>query len=223
MSYIARLGEFAVNWNKPDLLRHVGYRPVGLPQAVRGAMNPWVQESQRGLHLAEEAAWKDISRLRSLAIPLYRSGKTKTDEFNRKLAEFEALTGQKVGGGGITSMLMMPINMLMMPLKMIGGLFGGNKKKKRAEDLRRDLERLQAEMVSIQSRLDAIHGQAVPLLQTSMQVKQVQSDVRAAALKQSSAAYATQHSARMMDASAHRVRVMRDVSKPSRQRGYDAL
>lgn len=187
------LGKFTIDVSRQDLLRTLQYHEEPMPVTVRGGMNPWAQERQRALRLAEDAAWKSLGAIKAQALPLYQRYEATLPEFNRKLAELEGLTGQK--GGGIGKMLLSPI---MMPFKMIGGLFGGGKKKKQqaqhAEQLQRDLTRLEAELLALQSSLDALHQQAIPLIGTATQIRGQQDAQRAELLTQSPAAYETRRS-----------------------------
>jgi hypothetical protein len=184
------LGRFTIDENRSDLLRSLQYLPEPGPIAVRGGFNPWAQERARALRLAEDAAWKSLGAIKAQVIPLYQRYEATLPEFNRKLAELEGLTGQK--GGGIGKLF---TSTIMMPFSMIGGLFGsGKKKKKRAEQLQRDLTRLEAELLALQSSIDALHQQAIPLIGTATQIKGQQDAQRADLLTQSPAAYETRQS-----------------------------
>jgi hypothetical protein len=184
------LGKFTIDERRSDLLRSLQYHEEPMPAAIRGAMNPWVQERQRALRLAEDAAWKSLGAIKVQVIPLYQRYEATLPEFNRKLAELEGVTGQK--GGGVGKML---TSTIMMPFSMIGGLFGGGKKKKqRAEQLQRDLTRLEAELLALQSSIDALHQQAIPLIGTAVQIKGQQDAQQADVLTQSPASYETRRS-----------------------------
>ena len=162
-----------------------------MPAAIRGAMNPWEQERQRTLRLAEDAAWQSLRAIKAQAAPLYGRYEATLWEFNHKLAELEGLTGQKAGGG-IGKML---TSTIMMPFNMIGGLFGvGKKKAKHAARLQGDLTRLEADLLALQSSIDALHQQAIPLIGTATAIKGQQDAQRADLLSQSGAAYETRRS-----------------------------
>lgn len=183
MAYPNRLGEFVVNWNSedwPKQIRYIERRPV----TGKGVFNPWETERQRVLWQAENDAWKKIVPLKAEYAQKEKVMKQNIAIFNSHLAELERVAGKKVGLGPIGTYGGMALAVIpgfgwtaaaFSAFSMIFEMIGGNKKKKRINELMRIMEDARVKMERAQKRLQAIVIELDALLQTTGNVQASQS------------------------------------------------
>lgn len=179
MSYCNFLGEFVAPFDSDDWAKHVKWnerRPV----QTRGALNPWEVERVRIVWEQEKAAWVKIQVLKKEYVERERQMKTDVDIFNAHLNELERITKKKVGLGPIgtyggMALAVIPgfgwfsaaFSALSMGIEMIGG----NKKKKRINELMRIMEDAQQRLQRNQERLLAIQQELRMLMNVTEQAK----------------------------------------------------
>lgn len=183
MAYPNRLGEFVVNRNSedwPKQIRYIERRPV----TGKGVFNPWETERQRVLWQAENDAWKKIVPLKAEYAQKEKVMKQNIAIFNSHLAELERVAGKKVGLGPIGTYGGMALAVIpgfgwtaaaFSAFSMIFEMIGGNKKKKRINELMRIMEDARVKMERAQKRLQAIVIELDALLQTTGNVQASQS------------------------------------------------
>ena len=164
MSYVNFLGEFVApfeNENWPKLVKWNERRPA----QTRGLLNPWEVERTRAIWEQEREAWKKIEVLKKEYHTRETEMKKDIDIFNAHLGELERITKKKVGLGPIgqyggMALAVIPgfgwfsaaFSAITMGLEMLGG----NKKKKRINELMRIMEEAQQRLQRNQERLIAI-------------------------------------------------------------------
>lgn len=179
MSYCNFLGEFVAPFDSDDWAKHVKWnerRPV----QTRGALNPWEVERVRIVWEQEKAAWVKIQVLKKEYADRERQMKTDVDIFNAHLNELERITKKKVGLGPIgtyggMALAVIPgfgwfsaaFSALSMGIEMIGG----NKKKKRINELMRIMEDAQQRLQRNQERLLAIQQELRMLMNVTERAK----------------------------------------------------
>lgn len=179
MSYCNFLGEFVAPFDSDDWAKHVKWnerRPV----QTRGAFNPWEVERVRIVWEQEKAAWVKIQVLKKEYVERERQMKTDVDIFNAHLSELERITKKKVGLGPIgtyggMALAIIPgfgwfsaaFSALSMGIEMIGG----NKKKKRINELMRIMEDAQQRLQRNQERLLAIQQELRMLMNVTERAK----------------------------------------------------
>lgn len=179
MSYCNFLGEFVAPFDSDDWAKHVKWnerRPV----QTRGALNPWEVERVRIVWEQEKAAWVKIQVLKKEYVERERQMKTDVDIFNAHLNELERITKKKVGLGPIgtyggMALAVIPgfgwfsaaFSALSMGIEMIGG----NKKKKRINELMRIMEDAQQRLQRNQERLLAIQQELRMLMNVTERAK----------------------------------------------------
>lgn len=170
------LGKFSVpqteNW-----VPGVTYTPEP-PIVIRGAMNPWEEERTREIYLAEEAAWKRILPLQAEYRALYARSEILITRYNAVIHELEDVTGKKSGlfsaqnigmyivQNAISSAAGGPWGFAFMALKTGIEFLLGNKKKKKIENLVKELEALNAQLTALFQQLQGIADQVSGLVQT---------------------------------------------------------
>lgn len=179
MSYCNFLGEFVAPFDSDDWAKHVKWnerRPV----QTRGALNPWEVERVRIVWEQEKATWVKIQVLKKEYVERERQMKTDVDIFNAHLSELERITKKKVGLGPIgtyggMALAVIPgfgwfsaaFSALSMGIEMIGG----NKKKKRINELMRIMEDAQQRLQRNQERLLAIQQELRMLMNVTERAK----------------------------------------------------
>jgi len=179
MSYCNFLGEFVAPFDSDGWAKHVKWnerRPV----QTRGALNPWEVERVRIVWEQEKAAWVKIQVLKKEYVERERQMKTDVDIFNAHLNELERITKKKVGLGPIgtyggMALAVIPgfgwfsaaFSALSMGIEMIGG----NKKKKRINELMRIMEDAQQRLQRNQERLLAIQQELRMLMNVTERAK----------------------------------------------------
>lgn len=179
MSYCNFIGEFVAPFDSDDWAKHIKWnerRPV----QTRGALNPWEVERVRIVWEQEKAAWVKIQVLKKEYVERERQMKTDVDIFNAHLSELERITKKKVGLGPIgtyggMALAVIPgfgwfsaaFSALSMGIEMIGG----NKKKKRINELMRIMEDAQQRLQRNQERLLAIQQELRMLMNVTERAK----------------------------------------------------
>jgi len=68
------------------------------PVSVRGALNPWDQERQRQVFMAEEAAWRKVQAYQARYRGLIRQSESLLRIYNTMVTQLEEMTGEKQEG-----------------------------------------------------------------------------------------------------------------------------
>lgn len=182
MAYRNALGEFIVDQSRgdwPNTIRWIERPPI----LVRGGMNPWEMERSRVLWLKEKEAWSKIIPLKDEYAKKEQEMKRLIDVFNAHLAELERVAGKKVGIGPIGSYGGMALAILpgfgwaaaaFSAVSMIFDMIGGNKKKKRMNELIQIMERTEAKIRVIKQRMIAIMNELQILMGVTERIQQEQ-------------------------------------------------
>jgi hypothetical protein len=180
MAYPNRLlGEFAVsdqdNW--PLTIRFNERKPL----VIRGHLNPWETERLRAVWIREKDAWTKIQPLQKEYANIEKGMEKDVNIFNAHLAELERVTKKKTGLGPIGSyggmaLAVIPgfgwFSAVFSAVSMVFEMIGGNKKKKRVNELMRIMEEAQQRLAQGQKRLLQIQEELKVLLQTTEIAKQ---------------------------------------------------
>lgn len=177
MAYQNFLGEFIVptsdDW--PKKITYTERRPYTGP-----GFNPWETERQRRVWIQEQAAWTKIQALKREYVSIEKQMETDISIFNSHLAELERVTKKKPGLGPIGSYGGMALTILpgfgwasavFSAVSMIFEMIGGNKLKKRVEQLMRIMEEAQARLQKNQQRLIAIQEELQQLVKATERAK----------------------------------------------------
>jgi hypothetical protein len=218
------LGRFYVpEYVKEEWVPAVRYIPEP-PAPIRGAMNPWQQERQRVLWMAEEKAWKDI-------LPLQAEWRTLMSRLTALIARYNALIGEiedLVGptglqqAAGYLQKIPTPIALVGLVMNIFGGLFGGSKKKK-AEGKIRELEAIQAEIAKIQDRLMTIQTKVQELIGIAQTVQSQQIMQATMDIEQSEMLYSQRQATERARGQARRALYQQTRLIPQPARGTDVL
>lgn len=209
----------------------VSYTPEP-PVQVRGGLNPWQLERTRVLYVAEEAAWKKIQEYQARYRTVDAHLKSSIASFNSKLREFESVTGKKSGiqqistYGGMVAVIpgFQLLGGLFAAIGFLSSLIGGNKKKKKAERLARELQQLQASMIADQQQLQSLADAIGQQTTVTAQVQQAQQQIVTAAVQQSEQAYqAKQANEAQISAAIEARNLYAARLYPARQGGNNAL
>lgn len=206
-SSFADLGRFDVPaYIKEDWIPHIRYIPEP-PAPIRGAMNPWQQERQRVLWMAEEKAWKQIQVLQRewahLEARLIRLVQQYNDHVTAINARMEDLGQgsplQKMGGytsylaftSGPGALLAGAIQVAGMLEKGFNQIFGITaKKKKDVENWMRSLQQTEADLIQTQQRMDTVFAELQRHLNIAQTVASQQQVQITADVEQSEGLYA---------------------------------
>lgn len=177
MAYQNFLGEFIVptsdDW--PKKITYTERRPYTGP-----SFNPWEAERQRRVWIQEQAAWTKIQFLKREYVSLEKQMESDISVFNSHLAELERVTKKKPGLGPIGSYGGMALAILpgfgwasavFSAVSMIFEMIGGNKLKKRVNQLMRIMEEAQARLQKNQQRLIAIQEELQHLVKSTERAK----------------------------------------------------
>lgn len=224
------LGRFNVpegeNW--PVAVTYIPEPPV----QVRGGLNPWELERTRVLFTAEEAAWKKIQGYQATYRQVEAHLKSSIAQFNQKLIEFESVTGKKTGiqqistYGGMVAIIpgFQLLGGIFAAIGLLSSLIGGNKKKKKAERLGKELQQLQASMVADQQQLQSLADAIGQQTTVTAQIKQAQQQIVTAAVRQSEQIYqAKQANETQISAAIEARNLYAARLYPARQGGNNAL
>lgn len=169
------LGRFLVP-TTDDWVSGITYQPE-TPIAPRGAFNPWELERTREVFLAEEQAWKTI-------LPLQAEFRSAYALLQSLMVQYNALVDEVSGLMGPTGLQKMGQTAMFIPLpifsafslftNVFGGLFGGNKKQKKAQQLVAQIQALQARITVLQNRLYAIQQLVSGLVQVGERIRATQ-------------------------------------------------
>jgi len=197
--YLSHLGKFNVPANDPDWVPKITYTPEP-PIVVRGAMNPWQEERQRVLFMAEEAAWKTIQRLQGD----YRGLMAKIDagmrEFNAKIAEVEAITGKKSGINELTTYASLVYSLSGGPyawavslgkliLELGLGFLKARKKKKKLEKIKQQMDVIRARLAALSQQVETLQKEIGRLIRSGDAVRSAQAVQMTTDMAQSESAY----------------------------------
>ena len=162
MAYQNFLGEFIIptsdDW--PTKITYTERRPYTGP-----GFNPWETERQRRVWVQEQAAWAKIQTLKREYVSIEKQMETDIGIFNAHLAELERVTKKKVGLGPIGSYTGMALAIIpgfgwasavYSAISMLFQMIGGNKMKKRVNQLMKIMEEAQARLQKNRQRLLSI-------------------------------------------------------------------
>lgn len=177
MAYQNFLGEFIVptsdDW--PKKITYTERRPYTGP-----GFNPWETERQRRVWIQEQAAWMKIQTLKREYVSIEKQMEADISTFNSHLAELERVTKKKPGLGPIGSYGGMALTILpgfgwasavFSAVSMIFEMIGGNKLKKRVNQLMRIMEEAQARLQKNQQRLISIQEELQHLVKATERAK----------------------------------------------------
>lgn len=185
MSYRNFLGEFIVSsgddW--PKTIRYIERKPI----QTRGAMNPWELERTRRVWVQEQAAWEKIKPLQVEYRTIEKQMESDISIFNAHLAELERVTKKKVGLGPIGTYGGMALAILpgfgwasavFSAVSMLFQFIGGNKLKKRVDQLMKIMEEAQARLQKNKQRLITIQEDLKYLTESTERVRAVNESIR---------------------------------------------
>lgn len=201
MAYPNRLGEFTIS-DSDDWVKKIRFneRP---PIATRGLMNPWEAERLRAVWLQEKAVWPEIQSLQREYTQIERAMASDVNTFNAHLIELERVTKKKTGIGPIGTYGGMGLAVIpgfgwfaaaLSAVTMVIEMIGGNKKKKRINQLMQIMEQARVRLEKAKERLIEIQYRAKELTGTTERAQAM-----VAAKRQTDEA-ATQASQRLHDA-----------------------
>jgi len=175
MAYPNALEGFIIPKHTENWPLEIQYVPEP-PRQIRGSLNPWELETKRLAFAREEQAWKDIKALQVTYRSIERDMKVWVNEFNGYLAELERVVGKKVGMGPIGSYTNMAlavipgfgwVSAVFSAVSMLLEMLGGNKKKKRVNELVAWMEERRLKLAEAQGKLQAIQQEMVNLTQAA--------------------------------------------------------
>lgn len=203
------LGEFLVP-KIEDWIPGITYRPEP-PLAVRGGLNPWQDERQRQLYLAEERAWKIIQSLQSQYSAKEAELNTIIAGIRQTIASIEAITGKHSGLADAANYAVLlysleggPYAWAVSLAKMGFDYFTSMSKKHKLGNLTDMYNYLAAKYVKVKAELDTLVQQVTEQLSVSQQVKVAQAQQITVQTQQSEATYAQRQQTEAAKGAAYR-------------------
>lgn len=199
--YPALLGKFFVpdegTWRMPVEGWVAGVTYQAEPSiVVRGAMNPWADERQREVYLAEEAAWKNIVPLQAEYVRLYHQLNRLIAQIQHWIRDIEILTGKKSGLADAANYATLLYSLAGGPYAWAAALAKlgvdmilGIGKKKQLKSIMNKLDMLAAQVTGVQARLQAITEEVSRLIQSGERIRAGQMVKITADVAQSETAY----------------------------------
>ena len=171
------MGEFVIasgdDW--PKTIKYTERRPY-----TGHGYNPWEAERQRRVWIQEQAVWAKIRVFQHEYRTIEKQMETDIGLFNSHLAELERVTKKKVGLGPIGSYTGMALAIIpgfgwasavYSAISMLLQMIGGNKMKKRVNQLMRIMEEAQARLQKNQQRLISIQEELKNLVGATKRAK----------------------------------------------------
>lgn len=224
--YCSHLGSFSVpdrTWGRypGGWVPEVEYTPEP-PIVVRGAMNPWADERQRVVFMAEEKAWVTIKQKQVIYRQNYSRLQVIIEQMNAIARELESLTGKPVGlfsvqniAGLLASSTGNPYVIAAMLLKtLVFDVLMGNKKKKQIESLVNQLQALQQQATNIVNLLHSIEDEVSALIHTGEQIRNTQQVQMTQDITQTETAYQQRQQLDSLRASVLRERIRQAATLP---------
>lgn len=197
--YPSYLGKFLIPTTE-DWVPGITYQPEP-PMAVKGGLNPWADERQRELWMAEEKAWAAIRTLQTQYNSLMKQIQRAMALFNEHLREFEKLTGKKSGISEITNYASMGYALVGGPYAWAAALVsftvGFIQSKAKARKIKKQvqlLEQAQALLLRLKAEIEAVQEKITVELGKGDAVRSVQQSRMAQDTAQSEVAYAKRES-----------------------------
>ncbi len=201
------------------------------PIVVRGSLNPWNDERQRVVWMAEEKAWVQVQAKQRTYRSVYSSLQETISQMNAAVSELEGLTGKHVGMFSIQNIATLlasstgnPYVIAAMLLKtfVIDTLLG-NKKKKKIQALVERLQVLQQQAQQYVARLHQLEDEVAKLIVVGDQIRNTQQAQMSQDLQQSETVYQARQQLDRTRASVLREQVRQVNLTPRRSGGSDVL